>query len=72
MLQILQCISHYLIVKLHPTSRHLRITGTWRSSALSHFKVPRHIRFVGGYPMTVTGKVQKYKMRHDEAETHIH
>ncbi|KAI0222871.1 Medium-chain acyl-CoA ligase ACSF2, mitochondrial [Lamellibrachia satsuma] len=34
---------------------------------LSHFKVPRHIRFVGEYPMTVTGKVQKYKMRNEEA-----
>jgi fatty-acyl-CoA synthase len=30
---------------------------------IAHYKVPRHIRFVDGFPMTVTGKVQKYKMR---------
>ena len=30
---------------------------------IAHYKVPRHIRFVDGYPMTVTGKVQKYKLR---------
>ncbi|WP_200875020.1 AMP-binding protein [Methylomarinum vadi] len=30
---------------------------------LSHFKIPRYIRFVDGFPMTVTGKMQKYKMR---------
>jgi fatty-acyl-CoA synthase len=30
---------------------------------IAHFKVPRYIRFVGEFPMTVTGKVQKFKMR---------
>jgi len=30
---------------------------------ISHFKIPRHIRFVQNYPMTVTGKVQKFAMR---------
>jgi fatty-acyl-CoA synthase len=30
---------------------------------IAHYKVPRHIRFVESYPMTVTGKVQKYLMR---------
>ncbi|MEE2733391.1 MAG: AMP-binding protein [Pseudomonadota bacterium] len=30
---------------------------------ITHFKVPRHIRFVEEYPMTVTGKIQKFKMR---------
>lgn len=30
---------------------------------IAHFKVPQHIRFVGEFPMTVTGKVQKYVMR---------
>jgi fatty-acyl-CoA synthase len=30
---------------------------------IAHYKVPRHVRFVDGFPMTVTGKVQKYKMR---------
>jgi fatty-acyl-CoA synthase len=30
---------------------------------VAHFKVPRYIRFVPEFPMTVTGKVQKFKMR---------
>ncbi len=30
---------------------------------LAYFKVPHYVRFVGGFPMTVTGKVQKYVMR---------
>ncbi|WP_125717628.1 AMP-binding protein [Pseudoalteromonas rubra] len=30
---------------------------------LSYFKVPKHIRIVESYPMTVTGKLQKFKMR---------
>jgi fatty-acyl-CoA synthase len=33
---------------------------------LAHYKVPRYVRFVEEYPMTVSGKVQKYKIR-DEA-----
>ena len=30
---------------------------------ISHFKIPRHIRFVDGFPMTTSGKVQKFLMR---------
>jgi fatty-acyl-CoA synthase len=30
---------------------------------VAHFKVPRHVLFVEEFPLTVTGKVQKYKMR---------
>jgi fatty-acyl-CoA synthase len=30
---------------------------------IAHYKVPRYVRFVDELPMTVTGKVQKYKMR---------
>ncbi len=30
---------------------------------ISHFKIPHYIRFVSEFPMTVTGKIQKYKMR---------
>jgi fatty-acyl-CoA synthase len=30
---------------------------------IAHYKVPRHIRFVDEFPMTVTGKMQKYIMR---------
>jgi fatty-acyl-CoA synthase len=30
---------------------------------IAHYKVPRHVRFVTAFPMTVTGKIQKFKMR---------
>jgi fatty-acyl-CoA synthase len=30
---------------------------------IAYFKVPRYVRLVKEFPMTVTGKVQKYKMR---------
>lgn len=30
---------------------------------IAHYKVPRVVRFVDGFPMTVTGKLQKYLMR---------
>ena len=30
---------------------------------IASFKIPAHIRFVGEFPMTVTGKVQKFRMR---------
>jgi len=34
---------------------------------IAHFKIPRHIRFVDEFPMTVTGKLQKFRMREAEA-----
>ena len=30
---------------------------------IAHYKVPRYIKFTDEFPMTVTGKIQKYKMR---------
>jgi len=30
---------------------------------ITHFKIPRHVRFVEDFPMTVTGKIQKFIMR---------
>ena len=36
---------------------------------IAHYKVPRYVRFVDSFPMTVTGKVQKYLIReHVRAE----
>jgi fatty-acyl-CoA synthase len=32
---------------------------------IAHYKIPRYIRFVEAFPMTVTGKVQKYLMREE-------
>jgi fatty-acyl-CoA synthase len=30
---------------------------------ISHYKIPRYVAFVEDYPMTASGKVQKYKLR---------
>lgn len=32
---------------------------------IAHYKIPRYIKFVDSFPMTVTGKIQKYKMREE-------
>jgi fatty-acyl-CoA synthase len=30
---------------------------------LAHFKIPRYVKFVDSFPQTVTGKIQKFKIR---------
>ncbi|MGH3406648.1 MAG: AMP-binding protein [Streptosporangiaceae bacterium] len=30
---------------------------------IAHYKIPRYVRFTDAFPMTVTGKVQKFRMR---------
>lgn len=35
---------------------------------IAHFKIPRYIKFVDEFPMTVTGKVQKYIIREQMAD----
>ncbi|MHC9085456.1 AMP-binding protein [Luteimonas sp. RIT-PG2_3] len=32
---------------------------------IAHHKIPRYVRFVDSFPMTITGKIQKYLMRED-------
>ena len=54
----------YAVVRLRPgatvTEDGLREFCRGR---IAHFKVPRYVRFIDDFPMTITGKVQKYKMR---------
>ena len=35
---------------------------------IAHYKVPRHLHVAAEFPMTVTGKIQKYKMRETSIE----
>jgi fatty-acyl-CoA synthase len=42
------------------TEADLRVYCTDR---IARFKIPHYIKFVDAFPMTVTGKIQKYKMR---------
>ena len=36
---------------------------TFCKGKIAHYKVPRYIQFVDAFPMTVTGKIQKFKIR---------
>jgi fatty-acyl-CoA synthase len=35
---------------------------------IAHYKVPRYVQMVSEFPMTVTGKVQKFKLREQAIE----
>ncbi|MBO3273870.1 AMP-binding protein [Pseudomonas schmalbachii] len=51
-------------VKFHPD--HAASEDDLRAfckARIAHFKVPRFFRFVDEFPMTVTGKIQKFRMR---------
>lgn len=39
---------------------------TFCREKLAYYKIPQHIRFVDSFPMTLSGKVQKFKMRQFE------
>ncbi|MBV9198328.1 MAG: AMP-binding protein, partial [Alphaproteobacteria bacterium] len=41
---------------------------TFCQGQIAHYKVPRYIKFVDSFPMTVTGKVQKFLMRQQMIE----
>ncbi|MBI42253.1 AMP-binding protein [uncultured Marinobacter sp.] len=52
-------------VKLRPDAE--PVTGedlqAFCKGKIAHFKIPRNYKFVDSFPMTVTGKIQKFKMR---------
>jgi fatty-acyl-CoA synthase len=35
----------------------------WCGERLAHFKIPKYVRFVSEFPMTASGKIQKFKLR---------
>lgn len=51
-------------IKFHPghsaSEEELR---SWCKERIAHFKTPRYFKFVEAFPMTVTGKIQKFRMR---------
>ncbi|MGH8434107.1 MAG: AMP-binding protein [Pseudomonas sp.] len=51
-------------IKFHPghsaSEEELR---SWCKERIAHFKTPRYFKFVDAFPMTVTGKIQKFRMR---------
>ncbi len=58
-------------VQLHAgaalTAAELRV---WCQGRIAHFKIPKYIEFVNEFPMTVTGKLQKYRMQELFAQQH--
>ena len=60
-------------VQLHKgmsaTSKELR---AWGEGKISRFKIPEVFRIVEEFPMTVTGKIQKFRMREIENERAAH
>jgi fatty-acyl-CoA synthase len=56
-------------VKLRPGAT---LTGAeiraYCKGKIATYKIPRYYKFVDGFPMTVSGKVQKYKMREESIQ----
>ncbi|MBS1804444.1 MAG: AMP-binding protein [Acidobacteria bacterium] len=40
----------------------------WCQGQIAYYKIPEHIRFVDEFPATLSGKIQKYKIREFEIE----
>ncbi|MCV7214925.1 long-chain-fatty-acid--CoA ligase [Mycobacterium crocinum] len=52
-------------IKMRPGSSPLDVDGVraFATGKLAHYKIPRYVRVVEDFPMTVTGKVRKVEMR---------
>ena len=52
-------------IVLRPDAAELTVDDvrTFATGRLAHYKIPRYVRIVDGYPMTVSGKVRKVEMR---------
>ena len=62
--QLLACVK----LRTGQTATEQQLIDFCRES-LAHLKVPRYWQFVDAFPMTVTGKVQKYRIRQDAIKT---
>jgi len=40
----------------------------WCAARLARFKVPKYLRFVSEFPMTASGKIQKFKLREEHEQ----
>ncbi|MGG4454989.1 AMP-binding protein [Brevibacillus porteri] len=56
--QVLACIR----VKPHETLTEDEVRD-YCEGKIAHYKIPRYIQFVDEYPMTASGKIQKFKLR---------
>src|SRR2546428_7871060 len=42
--------------------------AAWCKGKIASYKIPRHWKFVDSFPMTITGTIQKFKMRETAVE----
>jgi fatty-acyl-CoA synthase len=64
-----ESVAVWIRLKTGETSTEDEIRGFCRGK-IAHFKIPQYIRFVNSFPMTVTGKIQKYVIRQTEIHAH--
>ena len=57
----------WVILKSGKTLNEEEIRAFCKQS-LAHYKVPRYVKFVEAFPQTVTGKIQKFKIREEMIE----
>ncbi len=60
-------IMAWIILKAGETATEADIKDFCKGQ-IAHYKIPRYVSFVESFPMTVTGKVQKYLMRQQSVE----
>ena len=57
-------------IRLRPGALELTVDDVraFAAGRLAHYKIPRYVRIVEGFPMTVSGKVRKVEMRRASIE----
>jgi fatty-acyl-CoA synthase len=55
-------ICAWIKLRAGETASHADITEFCRGQ-IAHYKIPRYVKFVDAFPMTVTGKIQKFEIR---------
>ena len=53
----------WIRLKAGQTCDATRRSAQFCQGQIAHYKIPRYVKFVDAFPMTVTGKIQKYLMR---------
>jgi fatty-acyl-CoA synthase len=62
-----EVVSAWIVLKPGQTADEAEIKGFCQGQ-IAYFKIPAYVRFVDAFPLTVTGKVQKFRMREIEIE----
>jgi fatty-acyl-CoA synthase len=60
--RLVEEVAAWIVLKEGASANEDEIKGYCKQK-LAHYKVPRHVRFVEQFPQTVTGKIQKFKIR---------